>query len=64
MTMKHKINELEEKELLQEFNDGYISKSEYESRLKELRKNVRTRPVGTKGFDLFSGTGDYDEQED
>ena len=40
MTVKHKIYELEEQELLQEFNDGYITKAEYEASLRSL-KNAR-----------------------
>lgn len=38
MTTKHKMYELEEQELHEEYKDGYINKQEYEAKLKEIKK--------------------------
>jgi len=45
MTVKHKMYELEEQELLQEFNDGYISKQEYEAQLKALKNSRKITEI-------------------
>lgn len=62
MTLKHKSYELEEAELLQEYKDGYITKAEYNSKLKEIRSYQKDSRVGDKkGFQLDTNEGDYDD---
>ena len=45
MTTKHKAHELEKQELLQEFRDGYITKTEYDNALKAIKAELKSNRI-------------------
>lgn len=48
---KQTLLELEEEELRADLNDGFITKTEFEKRLRELKKTYSKRPVKDRDTD-------------